>query len=114
MEELRVSCPSHIMDPTARKLFFIYFKNKKLIWEYLYFPLDGTHCVLEDTRVESSLSILTHASSKYNKTKNLDIVINSDFIEDWVKIALPAKNKVLGENGAVPFGDQCTACEKVK
>ncbi|KAH6791064.1 carbonic anhydrase 1 [Perilla frutescens var. frutescens] len=37
---------------------------------------------------------------------------STDFIEDWVKIALPAKNKVLSECGDTPFGDQCATCEK--
>lgn len=37
---------------------------------------------------------------------------STDFIEDWVKLALPAKNKVLAEQASSPFGDQCTTCEK--
>nr|CCW28006.1 carbonic anhydrase [Petroselinum crispum] len=37
---------------------------------------------------------------------------STDFIEDWVKIGLPAKSKVLAEHGSKPFGDQCTCCEK--
>lgn len=36
----------------------------------------------------------------------------TDFIEDWVKIALPAKNKVLAECGDLSFDGQCAACEK--
>ncbi|WP_422482558.1 carbonic anhydrase, partial [Pleomorphochaeta sp. DL1XJH-081] len=36
----------------------------------------------------------------------------TDFIEDWVKIALPAKNKVLAENGDLSFDHQCGTCEK--
>ncbi|KAK4367457.1 hypothetical protein RND71_011249 [Anisodus tanguticus] len=34
------------------------------------------------------------------------------FIEDWVKIGLPAKAKVLAEHGDKDFAGQCTACEK--
>ncbi|KDO66166.1 hypothetical protein CISIN_1g019915mg [Citrus sinensis] len=37
---------------------------------------------------------------------------STDFIEDWVKIGIPAKSKVLTEHGDKPFGDQCTYCEK--
>lgn len=37
---------------------------------------------------------------------------STDFIEDWVKICLPAKHKVLAEHGGVDFGQQCTQCEK--
>lgn len=38
----------------------------------------------------------------------------SDFIEDWVKVCLPAKSKVLSEANGSPFGGQCALCEKVK
>ncbi|XP_010551901.1 PREDICTED: beta carbonic anhydrase 1, chloroplastic-like [Tarenaya hassleriana] len=37
---------------------------------------------------------------------------STDFIEDWVKIGLPAKSKVLAEQGDSPFEAQCTYCEK--
>lgn len=40
--------------------------------------------------------------------------MDSDFIEDWVKIGLPAKAKVTAEHGDKPFGDQCACCEKVQ
>lgn len=34
------------------------------------------------------------------------------FIEDWVKICLPAKHKVLAEHGSASFPEQCGQCEK--
>ncbi|THG12119.1 hypothetical protein TEA_027211 [Camellia sinensis var. sinensis] len=37
---------------------------------------------------------------------------STDFIEDWVKVCLPAKNKVKAENGNIPFPELCTVCEK--
>ncbi|XP_057791718.1 carbonic anhydrase 2-like isoform X2 [Salvia miltiorrhiza] len=37
---------------------------------------------------------------------------STDFIEDWVKICLPAKAKVTAEHGDTAFGDQCVLCEK--
>nr|AEV42276.1 chloroplast beta carbonic anhydrase 1 [Mesembryanthemum nodiflorum] len=37
---------------------------------------------------------------------------STDFIEDWVKIGLPAKHKVLAENADASFAEQCTTCEK--
>ncbi|KAL1553374.1 carbonic anhydrase [Salvia divinorum] len=37
---------------------------------------------------------------------------STDFIEDWVKICLPAKAKVTAEHEDTPFGDQCVLCEK--
>ncbi|XP_073045013.1 carbonic anhydrase 2-like [Primulina eburnea] len=42
----------------------------------------------------------------------LDGSSNTDFIEDWVKICLPAKKKVIAQCGEKPFGDQCVLCEK--
>ncbi|XP_039046392.1 carbonic anhydrase 2-like [Hibiscus syriacus] len=35
-----------------------------------------------------------------------------DFIDEWVKIGLPAKKKVLQEAGDLPFEHQVTLCEK--
>ncbi|KAK7281885.1 hypothetical protein RIF29_10235 [Crotalaria pallida] len=35
-----------------------------------------------------------------------------DFIDDWVKIGLPAKTKVLKENEGADFEEQCKLCEK--
>ena len=37
----------------------------------------------------------------------------SDFIEEWVKIGLPAKAKVKAQHGDAPFAELCTHCEKV-
>lgn len=50
------------------------------------------------------------------KTRLLSHTVDarSDFIEDWVKIGLPAKAKVKAELGDAPFADQCGLCEKVK
>ncbi|XWS34800.1 hypothetical protein CRYUN_Cryun21dG0068400 [Craigia yunnanensis] len=36
----------------------------------------------------------------------------SDFIEQWVSICAPAKNKVKSENNELSFSEQCTNCEK--
>ncbi|XP_042497246.1 carbonic anhydrase 2-like [Macadamia integrifolia] len=37
---------------------------------------------------------------------------STDFIEEWVKICLPAKEKVKSENGSLPLPQQCSECEK--
>ncbi|XP_058091645.1 carbonic anhydrase 2-like [Magnolia sinica] len=37
---------------------------------------------------------------------------STQFIEDWVKICLPAKEKVKAAHASKPFADQCTECEK--
>ncbi|WP_017417249.1 carbonic anhydrase, partial [Clostridium tunisiense] len=41
-----------------------------------------------------------------------DGAYSTDFIEDWVKICMPAKTKVLADAKDAPFGDQCAQCEK--
>ncbi|MQM18833.1 hypothetical protein Taro_051829 [Colocasia esculenta] len=35
-----------------------------------------------------------------------------DFIEDWVKICMPARNKVKECHGELTLAEQCTKCEK--
>ncbi|XP_052197973.1 carbonic anhydrase 2-like [Diospyros lotus] len=37
---------------------------------------------------------------------------STDFIEDWVRIGLPAKSKVKAEHGSAPLEVQCAYCEK--
>ncbi|KAG5527258.1 hypothetical protein RHGRI_028226 [Rhododendron griersonianum] len=37
---------------------------------------------------------------------------STDFIEDWVKIGLPAKTKVKAEKGDAPLPELCATCEK--
>ncbi|KAK1301421.1 hypothetical protein QJS10_CPB12g00197 [Acorus calamus] len=37
---------------------------------------------------------------------------STDFIEDWVKIGLPARAKVQANYGDLPFAEQCSKCEK--
>ena len=39
--------------------------------------------------------------------------LSRDFIDDWVKIGLPAKAKVKSEWGDKSFEQQCQYCEKV-
>ncbi|XP_020106313.1 carbonic anhydrase, chloroplastic-like isoform X3 [Ananas comosus] len=41
-----------------------------------------------------------------------DSSTSTDFIEDWVKICTPARDKVKKEYASLPFADQCTKCEK--
>ncbi|KAJ8458482.1 hypothetical protein OPV22_031408 [Ensete ventricosum] len=41
-----------------------------------------------------------------------DGTTSTDFIEDWVKICLPARDKVKAEHAALSFEEQCTECEK--
>jgi hypothetical protein len=39
--------------------------------------------------------------------------LKSEFIEDWVKIGFPAREKVLAEHPSLPLDEQCAICEKV-
>ncbi|XP_077253665.1 carbonic anhydrase 2-like [Tasmannia lanceolata] len=36
----------------------------------------------------------------------------TDFIEEWVKICLPARDKVKAEHSNLPLAEQCSICEK--
>ncbi|KAK9067289.1 hypothetical protein SSX86_014615 [Deinandra increscens subsp. villosa] len=36
----------------------------------------------------------------------------TDFIEEWVKVCLPAKSKVRADNGSATLDAQCDTCEK--
>lgn len=49
---------------------------------------------------------------KKKKPKNF-YYFCSDFIEEWVKICLPAKERVKEAYGNLSLSEQCTACEKV-
>jgi NDP-sugar pyrophosphorylase family protein len=40
--------------------------------------------------------------------------MNSEFIEDWVKIGYSAREKVQAEHGSKSLDEQCTICEKVR
>ncbi|OAY70865.1 Carbonic anhydrase, chloroplastic [Ananas comosus] len=49
----------------------------------------------------------------YDQTKYAGVgAAIDDFIEDWVKICTPARDKVKKEYASLPFADQCTKCEK--
>ncbi|KAJ0985847.1 hypothetical protein J5N97_004203 [Dioscorea zingiberensis] len=41
-----------------------------------------------------------------------DGATSTDFIEDWVKIGWPAREKVKSSFADLPFPEQCTKCEK--
>ncbi|XP_078439719.1 carbonic anhydrase, chloroplastic-like isoform X2 [Wolffia australiana] len=42
-----------------------------------------------------------------------DYKTSTEFIEDWVKIGIPAREKVKHDHSDLPFDQQCAKCEKV-
>lgn len=42
------------------------------------------------------------------------IGICSDFIDEWVKIGLPAKAKVIAKEGDADIDEQCEDCARVR
>ncbi|KAK6155191.1 hypothetical protein DH2020_009439 [Rehmannia glutinosa] len=78
---------------------------------------DGSTSINSESVERLKTGFITFKREKYEKIQlcmvNLPKArVPSDFIEDWVKICLPAKAKVLAECGNTPFGDQCAQCEK--
>lgn len=59
-------------------------------------------------------SFLFLIKASHGKFLSFHIFSNSDFIEDWVTVCTPAKEKVTKDYAGLPFEEQCTKCEKVK
>ncbi|KAL8471343.1 hypothetical protein ACS0TY_028220 [Phlomoides rotata] len=110
-------CPSHVLDLQPGEAFVV--RNvANLVPPYDKTKYAGVGSAIEYAVLHlkvKEIVVIGHSACggiKGVMSFACDGSSGTDFIEDWVKIALPAKNKVLAENGAVPFGDQCTVCEK--
>ncbi|KAJ8774964.1 hypothetical protein K2173_019968 [Erythroxylum novogranatense] len=110
-------CPSHVLDFQPGEAFMV--RNVANIVP----PFDQVKYAGVGSAVEYAVlhlkveNIVVIGHSACGGIKGLmsfpyDGTTSTDFIEDWVKIAMPAKNKVLAEQGNCSFGDQCTYCEK--
>ncbi|KAJ4729222.1 Carbonic anhydrase [Melia azedarach] len=110
-------CPSHVLDFQPGEAFVV--RNVANIVP----PYDQTKYAGVGSAVEYAVlhlkveNIVVIGHSACGGIKGLmsfpfDGNTSTDFIEDWVKIGLPAKSKVLAEHGDEPFPEQCTYCEK--
>ncbi|GFP99950.1 beta carbonic anhydrase 1 chloroplastic [Phtheirospermum japonicum] len=110
-------CPSHVLDLQPGEAFMV--RNIANMVP----PFDKTQYTGVGAAIEYGVlhlkvkEIVVIGHSACGGIKGLmsfpfDGTTSTDFIEDWVKICLPAKTKVLAEHKDKPFGDQCALCEK--
>ncbi|KAK6129327.1 hypothetical protein DH2020_036935 [Rehmannia glutinosa] len=110
-------CPSHVLDFQPGEAFMV--RNiANMVPPYDKTKYSGVGAAIEYAVLHLKVQeIVVIGHSACGGIKGLmsfpyDGSSSTDFIEDWVKICLPAKAKVLAECGNTPFGDQCAQCEK--
>ncbi|XWS40742.1 hypothetical protein CRYUN_Cryun17cG0021600 [Craigia yunnanensis] len=110
-------CPSHVLDMQPGEAFVV--RNvANMVPPYDQTKYSGTGSAIEYAVLHLKVKeIVVIGHSACGGIKGLmsfpfDGTTSTDFIEDWVKIGMPAKTKVLAENRGEPMGVQCTCCEK--
>ncbi|GAB4849197.1 hypothetical protein Ancab_004007 [Ancistrocladus abbreviatus] len=110
-------CPSHVLDFQPGEAFMV--RNiANMVPPYDKIRYSGVGAAIEyavlHLKVENIVVIGHSACGGIKGLMSIpdDGSTSTDFIEDWVKICLPAKAKVKAECGFAPFPDQCTYCEK--
>lgn len=110
-------CPSHILDFQPGEAFVV--RNvANMVPPFDQIKYSGVGAAVEyavlHLKVEE-IVVIGHSCCggiKGLMTFPFDGTTSTDFIEDWVKIALPAKAKVKAECGDAPLPDLCATCEK--
>jgi len=112
----RVS-PSHVLDFQPGEAFAV--RNiANMVPPYDQIRYSGTGAAIEYAVLHLKVSmIVVIGHSLCGGIEGLmsipdDGSTSTDFIEDWVKIGLPAKAKVIAENANASFPELCKACEK--
>ncbi|CAM8937530.1 unnamed protein product [Rhodiola kirilowii] len=110
-------CPSHILDFQPGEAFVV--RNiANMVPAYDKVRYSGVGAAIEyavlHLKVENIVVIGHSCCGGIKGLMSLpdDGATSTDFIEDWVKICLPAKSKVKAECGDAAFGELCTTCEK--
>lgn len=110
-------CPSHVLDFQPGEAFVV--RNvANMVPPYDQTKYSGVGAAVEYAVLHLKVEyivVIGHSSCggiKGLMTFPYDGTSSTDFIEDWVKIGLPAKAKVLSQNGSAPLGEQCGYCEK--
>ncbi|KAK7316446.1 hypothetical protein VNO77_35485 [Canavalia gladiata] len=110
-------CPSHVLDFQPGEAFMV--RNvANMVPPYDQSKYSGTGAAIEYAVLHLKVSnIVVIGHSACGGIKGLlsfpyDGTYSTDFIEEWVKIGLPAKAKVKAQFGDVPFSELCTHCEK--
>ncbi|XP_071736447.1 carbonic anhydrase 2-like [Rutidosis leptorrhynchoides] len=110
-------CPSHILDFQPGEAFMV--RNiANMVPPYDTIKYSGAGAAIEYAVMHLKVeNIVVIGHSCCGGIKGLmsipeDGTTASDFIEQWVKIGLPAKSKVKGDFGDLDYSDLCTKCEK--
>lgn len=110
-------CPSHVLDFQPGEAFMV--RNvANLVPPYDKTKYAGVGAAVEYAVLHLKVEyIVVIGHSACGGIKGLlsfpfDGTSTTDFIEDWVKIALPAKNKVKSEFAGASFPELCGHCEK--
>ncbi|XVF14101.1 hypothetical protein REPUB_Repub09cG0028300 [Reevesia pubescens] len=110
-------CPSHVLDIQPGEAFVV--RNvANMVPPYDQTRYAGIGSAIEYAVLHLKVQeIVVIGHSACGGIKGLmsfpyDGTTSTDFIEDWVKIGMPARTKVQAENPGEPIGVQCTYCEK--
>ncbi|KAA3459388.1 carbonic anhydrase 2 [Gossypium australe] len=110
-------CPSHVLNIQPGEAFVV--RNvANMVPPYDQNRYSGTGSAIEYAVLHLKVKeIVVIGHSACGGIKGLmsfpyDGTTSTDFIEDWVKIGMPARKKVNAENRGEPLGLQCTFCEK--
>ncbi|XP_047960723.1 carbonic anhydrase 2-like [Salvia hispanica] len=110
-------CPSHVLDIQPGEAFVV--RNvANLVPPFDKTKFSGVGAAVEYAVLHlkvKEIVVIGHSACggiKGVMSFPYDGSTSTDFIEDWVSIALPAKKKTLADCADTPFGDQCATCEK--
>ncbi|KAG6395951.1 hypothetical protein SASPL_142085 [Salvia splendens] len=111
-------CPSHVLDLQPGEAFVV--RNvANLVPPFDKTKFSGVGAAVEYAVLHlkvKEIVVIGHSACggiKGVMSFPYDGSTSTDFIEDWVSIALPAKNKTLADCAIdTPFGEQCATCEK--
>ncbi|KAI3818144.1 hypothetical protein L1987_11947 [Smallanthus sonchifolius] len=110
-------CPSHILDFQPGEAFMV--RNiANMVPPYDTIKHSGAGAAIEYAVLHLKVeNIVVIGHSCCGGIKGLmsipdDGTTASDFIEEWVKLGLPAKSKVKADCRDLEFSDLCTKCEK--
>lgn len=110
-------CPSHVLDFQPGEAFMV--RNiANMVPAYDKIRYSGVGAAIEYAVLHLKVeNIVVIGHSRCGGIEGLmsipdDGSTSTDFIEDWVQICLPAKEKVKIEYASQPFPEQCAACEK--
>ncbi|KAI4350693.1 hypothetical protein L6164_005123 [Bauhinia variegata] len=110
-------CPSHVLDFQPGEAFVV--RNvANIVPPYDQTKYSGTGAAIEYAVLHLKVqNIVVIGHSACGGIKGLlsfpfDGTYSTEFIEEWVKIGLPAKERVKSKHGDAPFGELCTHCEK--